>query len=270
MLYCLYIISILTGLGYLYFMVLQPFCNSGWYGMLNVWSEWQTFNAGMIALLAAVITAFVAMHIDRNARNREKVKLRQEQKFNLERREREFIAARAFLPHALSSITHYAESCSKALNVALKVDRKIDRAILASMVSEKIKTADKPTGFESVFRDCIKYGNETESKLLVSLLSELQIFLSRMSAFENNEESRLNTIDMLVYSIRFNFIVSRYFEFSRFGSEVDQSPFKEEEYYTRIDTLSAEPCWGISKGDNEDLDQFIKIYSGIKDFIRSR
>lgn len=162
---------------YISFMVIMPLYDGGFHQALKVWEKWQTFNAGMIALVAAIITAYTAVYIDKKARERDNINREEEErrykdtkaiekKKHDEQREREFIAAKAFLPHVLADIDTYAKICTNTLlpllsSVKFKhrvTDKKIEE------LNEVFQSINPPQGFEKVFQDCIKFGNEYESK----------------------------------------------------------------------------------------------------------
>ena len=79
---------------YLYSMVIFPLFegNFSWKYLQSVWHSWQGLNVGILAFVSSVI----ALNISRYNANKQ--------------RERNFIAARAFLPEAFSELTKYFNS----------------------------------------------------------------------------------------------------------------------------------------------------------------
>ena len=74
--------------------------NTNWKYVQNVWERWQGLNVGMLAFFSS-ITAFSIS------------------KFNAkEQRRRNFSAEKAFLPHSLSELCDYFDSCASLLQEA--------------------------------------------------------------------------------------------------------------------------------------------------------
>ncbi|WP_374765145.1 hypothetical protein [Yunchengibacter salinarum] len=84
-------------------MVAFPVWKGGgsWTYLLAVWREWQSFNAGVLALVAGGFVLF-STHIEQERKNRD--------------RERKKEALRLRLPHHLSEIDIYIKTCIDALN----------------------------------------------------------------------------------------------------------------------------------------------------------
>ena len=246
---------------YLCSMVLIPLASEGYQSTLKIWFEWQTFNAGMIALLAAAITAGIAIYLDAQARKLEKERARCESKRN-------FIAARAFLPHALANIDTYAQQCSTSLRSFYLANRLSPRSgehkeNLAKEFSEHAK----PNGFEPTFRDCIKYAEDENSEKMTQLLVELQVFLSRMSEFENEKSIPSNyALEMLVYSIHFQFRVASFYGFARKGTEIELTPSNQSAYYVRLSTLG-DDHEAFSLGNDHSLDRYVERYAKLNELI---
>ena len=78
------IILVLVVTVYVYSMFINPFIEGGWQGALKVWSAWQALNVGFLAFASSLIAFYISRY------NAEK------------QRQREFVAAKAFLPEALS------------------------------------------------------------------------------------------------------------------------------------------------------------------------
>ncbi|MEW8626991.1 MAG: hypothetical protein AB2551_14655 [Candidatus Thiodiazotropha sp.] len=80
---------------FLYFisMFIIPLVDNAlnWGGIQNVWDRWQSLNVGMLAFISS-ITAFNISRFNAN-----------------KQRERDFLAAKAFLPDALSELIDYFE-----------------------------------------------------------------------------------------------------------------------------------------------------------------
>lgn len=249
---------------YLYAMIAHPLFTGGWGATLSTWREWQTFNAGMIALLAATITATTAVYVDRQTRKRQTNRL-------LEERRRNFIAARAFLPHALANIDEYALACAVSLRKVylaggmngLDEDGSyidIDVELLPNMYSE-FQSHPKPKDFESVFQNAIQYAEDEDARHLADLLAELQIFLSRMSDIEKQayQGGDKHLLEMFVYSAYFQLKIAGFYNFARKGDPIQLTPNKAGDYYHRLTTLGDDHAV-IREGDLPQLDDSIRYY----------
>lgn len=95
---------------YAFSMLLVPVLTFDWVHVQAVWDRWQPLNVGMLAFLSSV----VALNIG---------------KYNADRQtQRNFRAAQAFLPDALSELCDYFEQSAKLLREAWELDstRKMD------------------------------------------------------------------------------------------------------------------------------------------------
>lgn len=238
----------------------------GLHVLMDTWKEWQTFNAGMIAILAAILSAYVALKIDKSARQREAVKTREfrqneREKLRIrkqeldEQRHRELIAVSAFLPASLTSIHQYVENVSKKLLVLYQA-RKTDYERSYQKYIDEIKALSVPDGYQNVFKDCITLSPPDASKKLVYILVHLQVFSSRMSSLEPDHLGYSYPEEMLIDSIRFQLKIESLFDFAREGSEVLEMHRFTENYYSRIRRLLDYQVI-LNKGDDQEIDAFI-------------
>jgi len=111
------LISILNGIGipfviiYVICMFIVPWITAEgeWVYVQKVWHSWQSLNVSLLAFIASLIAFNIARY------NAEK------------KRSREFVAARAFLPEALSELNTYFSDCSLLLVEAFKRKSKGER-----------------------------------------------------------------------------------------------------------------------------------------------
>ena len=116
--------------------------DTGWVHVQNVWGRWQGINVGMLAFVSS-ITAFNIARYNAN-----------------KQREREFLAAKAFLPHALSELTEYLNSCASILQEAWNATEE------NRLGPQELEL---PESYKTVFSNCIKYANLfATNKLLFS------------------------------------------------------------------------------------------------------
>ncbi|HIF9439533.1 TPA: hypothetical protein ACX6SL_003730 [Photobacterium damselae] len=250
---------------YAYSMVLDPYLNGGFLFMMSTWHEWQTFNAGMIALAAAAISACVMIQVDRNTHRRHNELIDSNKRIAEEQRIRNFVAAKSFLPHALTDIYNYVEECSKILiDIYVMFNHKQIQLIEDENKKDftnYFKYLNKPENYQMAFKECISLGNEEQSKQLSEILITLQIFISRMRRLENGENiSRSDSIEMLVNSVYFGLRLNGLYDFARSGERIHHPQNKSENYYTRISTLLSDN-FHFEPDNDEEIDKYIGVYS---------
>lgn len=254
------------GAFYIGSMIIQPLYVGGLITLIKTWKEWQTFNAGMIAILAAIIGAYVALKLDKSARQREAVKVREsrqhereklraQQKAISEQRSREFIAASAFLPASLTSINEYIIVVSKKLLRLFAVKRSGNSNDLKRYIDE-IQALSVPDGYQGAFKECITLSTPDMSKHLVYILVHLQVFSSRMNAIDYEHLGDRYLEEMLIDSIRFQFKIDSLYDFAREGSAISEMHRDVESYYLRISRLLDYQVQ-IKKGENHHIDRLV-------------
>jgi hypothetical protein len=156
-------------------------------------SNWQTLTAAMIALCASTI----ALHISGYREEKQ--------------RERNFVAARAFLPNALAEITTYCD-----YSIEFYFD---------NLSSSSAKTDSEPLTKSSLqaIKECISYANPDAARNLSQIISLLQVHYSRMlgacskentSNVSANSKERKNLHELL-HTCFIKHIVSCNFDFAR-------------------------------------------------------
>ncbi|MFM2477349.1 hypothetical protein [Celerinatantimonas sp. MCCC 1A17872] len=261
---------------YIFSMFIYPLYIGGISNLLGVLAEWQTLNAGLIALIAAAITAYIAIKIDANARERndnqiraenarEKERLRREEQLRQDQREREFKAAKAMLPHSLSLIASHVEDCTFLLlqayfQLMMRNPQELNPPQKTEL-AEKFKLLQKPHESILFFKECIILGNENESRYLSKALTELQIFFSRMESFEKSYGMHSYWIkEMLIYSIYFYFVITGLFDYSREKGAILPPPTNKDIYYIKLSFADGEFHKSIEEHDDKDIDKFITAY----------
>lgn len=256
----------ILGAVYICSMVIHPLYIGGFNTLMETWSEWQTFNAGMIAILAAVISGYIALKLDKSARQREAVninasrqnekrKLRAEKKAIDEQRHRELIAASAFLPASLILINDYVDDVSKKLLRSYAANKTNNDMDLRRYIDE-VKGLSVPDGYQGVFKECITLATPDVSEHLVYILVHLQVFSSRIESLNPNHLGYSYLEEMLVDSIRFQLKIDSLFDFARKGLAVKELHRDVESYYSRI-SRSLNYHVEINRGDSELIDKFV-------------
>lgn len=239
----------------------------GFINLMATLHNWQTFNAGMIAILASIIAAFIAISLDvsarqreavrtRESRNNERFKVKEQRRVLEEQRQRELVAARVFLPAALSMIHTYVESVSHELLTLYrnqKNNQNGDKQI--SNISNISNKFEKIINYQQAFKECIRLSDPEVSSDLAYILIHLQVFTARLQ-LKNNALSKINIREQLVDSLRFQLKIEGLFDFSRTGDPVAFYYKDHNKYYDRLSIMSYYQVQ-LSKGDDPRLDTFI-------------
>lgn len=206
--HCFWIACITLFTIYIFCMVLVPtFSNWNhehtWREVQTVWDRWQTFNSSMIALLASAIAIYSTIYKDRAEKKRN------------------FIAERAYLPHALSDFSRYIQDCAKVyVNVLEQVQENKDIYLLSQV---KIKGSPPIINGDSMqaVKSCIKYAEDDGAQRLTEILHELQLVNSRVAGFFTPLDGQLvSHRDMLgkIYYLASVFdLIHNTFDFARGG-----------------------------------------------------
>lgn len=183
-----------------------------WTYVHSVWNNWQSLNVGMLAFLSSTI----ALNISR---------------YNAEKkRQREFVAARAFLPDALSQLAGYLRNCAEIVSEAWpRVSNQADRCrtpLAATM-------PNLPEGYRETFSRCIERADSGVGEHLANILTKLQVHHSRFRELHAsfNEDARLVHIPASFVSYIYRLgelqaLVNNTFDFAR--GETDSIPGKPD------------------------------------------
>lgn len=127
--------------------------NWNWGHVQEVWERWQTFNAAALAFVASL----VAFNISRFNESRQ--------------RERDFVAAKAFLPSTLSGLMEYCAQSARILGVMWEHDDASDKAF---------EHLDLPEDYRDVFSNCIRHADPAVGSYLSNILVRLQVQEARL------------------------------------------------------------------------------------------
>lgn len=223
---------------YLFCMIIFPWIKGqgDWRYVQSVWSDWQALNVGMLAFTSSII----AFNISR---------------FNADKqRERNFIAARSFLPDALSELTTYFElSASLLKEVWGKVQTQNTRSTLSTPLPEL------PVNYRKIFSRCIKYAEPDIAEFLAYVIMRLQVHNSRIEdlpeSFNKGSFEIILSQNVISYLFRLGelqALAGRTFEFARGLETFDGSDLTWEDYRNAFANL------GIQAEDYDDLIGFTK------------
>lgn len=212
---------------YIFSMLVYPwFCSScDWKQVQSVWSHWQSLNVGMLAFLSSLI----AFNISRfNAKNQ---------------RERDFVAARAFLPEALSELTTYLRSCSSVFSEAwTRAKARETKSPLQAQVPSL------PEAYKSIFSRCISFAEPDVGEHLAYILMRLQIHDSRLrgltEGFSEGSSTMVmpqNIISHMYCLAQLQALVNKTFGFARGLDEFNSSRLTLEEFRTAYINLDIQP-----------------------------
>jgi hypothetical protein len=141
---------------YLSSMFVVPWFNGSgsWAHVQAVWDRWQTLNAGALAFLASLIAFNIA-------------------KFNENvQREREFVAAKSFLPSTLSSLMEYCSRSASVLEALWEAN--------GQPPATPLGPPDFPAGYREVFSNCIRHADPQVGSYLSNILVRLQVHDARL------------------------------------------------------------------------------------------
>ncbi|WP_305843401.1 hypothetical protein [Photobacterium leiognathi] len=210
------LVCIVVGLLYVFCMVIYPFTGGDWWYVQSVWSEWQSLNTGVLAFAASIIALNAVRYSEEK------------------RRQSRFVAARAFLPQALSELTKYFEQSSLLFIEAWERSKDTNDRCKTSL---KYQLPDLPVHYKQVFKDCIVDAPSDVAEYLAYLLARLQVHHSRMeSVYEEFSEDNcmaqceMNFIAYLFSLAELQALTNRLFSFSRGRFEFDNSPLKYKSF----------------------------------------
>ncbi|NDV12728.1 hypothetical protein [Crenobacter caeni] len=189
-----------------------------WDYVQEVWDRWQSLNVGILAF-ASSITAF---NIAR---------------YNAEKqRARDFLAAKAFLPAALSELVSYFKSSATLFSLGWKATPES---------KPNFVVPDLPREYKAVFGECIRHAEPGVGDYLSRILVSLQIHDSRMRSYveQRRDGNYINPdkYNLITYFYRLGelqALVGKLFEFARNMDEFDSSPLNWEDFRNAYGNLN--------------------------------
>lgn len=220
------IILVLVVTVYVYSMFINPFINGGWEGALKVWSAWQALNVGFLAFASSLIAFYISRY------NAEKQK------------QREFVAAKAFLPEALSELTSYfSQSAILYTEAYRRSSDKSDRC--RTPLNSTLPVL--PNDYKDVFRQCIHSAEPDVGEYLAKILSLLQVHHARLKNEydEFSPESHMvhipSNIMANIYCLgKLQALINRTFPFARGANKLDTSALSRDEFVTAYSVINIE------------------------------
>jgi len=180
---------------YIVCMFAAPWFQGDWRYVQTVWDRWQSLNVGMLAFVSSLVAFNIA-------------------KFNAEKqRERDFAAAKAFLPAALSElITYFKESA-----VVFQLGWEAQSGVRPDFVIPKL-----PQGYKDIFARCIQNADSEVGDYLARVLIRMQIHDARLRTYIGEENGgqlftpqKHNLITYFYRLAELQALVSKVFNFAR-------------------------------------------------------
>ena len=201
-----------------------------WAHVQAVWDRWQSLNVGILAFASSVVALKIAKY---NAENQ---------------RERNFFAAKAFLPAALSELTSYFKGSAKFYKSCWASDFGIPPNFVLP---------DLPKEYKKVFADCIRYANPLIGDYLSRILVKLQIHDARMRNYvdqhTNGDYLNLDKYNLITYFYKIgelHALIGKLFGFARNMNEFDSSPLNWEDFRNAYANLDIELDEIVMNHDN--------------------
>jgi hypothetical protein len=219
--------------------VLPWLAGSGNWGYVQaVWDRWQSLNAAALAFLASLI----AFNISRFNENRQ--------------RERNFIAAKAFLPSTLSELCQYCERCAVVLRKLWE-----DNGTAPS----DVECPELPINHKENFSNCITYADPEVGDYLSNILILLQVHEARLrgAVTPSLRMRRRITIreNLVVYAYRLaeiQALVDNLFAFARSEEPYQSKNLAWEDFHKSYSTLG----FGLGNlyvNESMNLEAFTKL-----------
>ena len=219
-------------------MLINPFVIGDWDYVLKVWSSWQSLNVGILAFISSLIAFSIS-------------------KYNSEKkRSREFVAAKAFLPEALSELCRYfKESAVLYVEAYIRASDKED----SCKTSLNIALPNLPADYRDVFSKCISTAKPDVGEHLAYILSRLQVHNARLkiSHIEFKPESSMVKIPSGIMANIYHLgelqaLVNKTYTFARSTGVIDFSSVTLSEF------INAYRCLDIEIEEINELYEFTK------------
>jgi len=235
--------NIVVALGaalYLYSMLIHPWLNGGWKNVHAVWLEWQSLNVGILAFLASLI----AFNVSRHHANQQ--------------RKREMVAARSFLPDALSDLDSYFEASAETLKLMNDLSH-VGRAPSGAPID--VRPPQLPGTHREIFSRCISLAEPPLAEYLSYILKCLQVHNARISQvateFRPGGNAGFSRDVANSYMLRLGelqALINNLFDYARGEAEFSQK------------TLN----WETMKNAFSNLHVYLEYFPGLEDFTKRK
>lgn len=195
-------------IGYHLSIIIIPVYKSDWnWCILNkLLYDWQTFNAGMIAILASLIA------LSTTAYKEEK------------QRERDLRAAKAFLPQSLSTLCRYCDVNIRQLHgtlVTIDGEHEVDITHFHEMeLNDDVFNA---------FSECIRYAEPKDGDFLANIVGRFQVIRARLEKYTDPQRPEIDS-HINIYSEILNIIETRKLMENSFNYARNEGPIEIKEF----------------------------------------
>jgi hypothetical protein len=207
-------------------MIIAPCYISGcdWRYVQNIWDRWQSLNVGVLAFISSLI----ALNISRYNDNKQ--------------RERNFVAAKAFLPEALSELTGYFKLSASLLKEAWT--RTKEGGVRDGTPLQTAMPA-LPERYKEIFSRCIEQAEPDVGEYLAKIVMRLQVHHSRLQELANSFDGEGDTIfvsgnirSYLYKLAELQALTSRVFPFARGMEDLNRRALDWDDYSNAFGNLS--------------------------------
>ncbi len=206
-----------------------------WAHVQAVWDRWQSLNTGALAFLASLI-AFNIARFNENVQ-----------------RERDFIAAKAFLPSTLSALMEYFSRSAHVYEVLWKTN---------GHAPAPLNHPDLPEGYREVFSNCIRHADPPVGSYLSNILVHLQVHDARLrdavAQSTNDDGQATDKYSLIAYLYRLGelyALIGNLFGYARNEEEFQSRNLSWEDFRSAYGVLDLE-IDDIFIDDNMNLQAF--------------
>lgn len=216
-------------------MILVPAVQGDWEYVQEVWDRWQSLNVGILAFLSSVI----ALKISSLNAKRDK--------------DRQFVAARAFLPHSLSELCGYFKKNAVVLS---NFWQELDESQGTLIGATRRDIPELPELYKQIFSRCIEFAPPEIADSLAFILMRLQVFHSRMASLEGSlglTHYIFTKHELITYIYclgELQVLVNKLFPFARGLAPFDNSQATWDDYQNAYSNLD------FTVSDIDDLESF--------------
>lgn len=210
---------------YIYSMIVWPWLSGrgNWDYIQEVWDRWQSLNVGILAFASSILAFSIA-------------------KYNAEKqRERDFLAARALLPAALSELISYFKDSARVFNCDLGPE------------TTPPSVPNLPAEYKDIFKDCIRHADPMAGDYLCRILVLLQIHDSRMRSYVNNQQNENNPNSdrkRYFYGLgEIQALTDKLFNFARNMEKLDSSPLTWSDFNNAYINLGISPRYKSAENE---------------------
>lgn len=207
--------------------------NFDWVYLQSVWERWQSLNVGVLALISSILVFKATKYHSEQARLRQ------------------FKAARAMLPDALSELTAYLKSAAKSLD---QLWDDVEQSSLPTDSDFEIPFPQLPIKARETIKECISQANDDVGDFLARILANLQVFDARLTNMceDCKGEYRVSPTEhdvkaAMILAGKIHALVNNIFEFSRGREDFSVVELELHHYMSAYALLDLEVGRGFDK-----------------------